>query len=358
MAIKSRVLKEKKKRNRSLYLLYFVTAIFIVGLLIGLRFYNRIFAPIIQIEDESTRDIFIPSDPSFEELVSLLEYSGLVTDMNSFIWLARRKGSLNRFKGGRYVLKNGMSNNELVNMLRAGRQSPVNVTFTNIRTPEELAQQLARRLEPDSLQFIEAFANEDLVEAVGYELHTLFAMILPNTYEMFWTTKAEDFVKRIADENKRFWNRERLKKAEDLELSPIEVATLGSIVDEETVMSDEKSRVAGVYINRLKLGMRLQADPTIKFVLGDFSVNRVLNSDLLIDSPYNTYKYAGLPPGPIRMPSIAGIDAVLNYEKHPYLYMCARDDFSGYHAFAQTLRQHQLNAAKYRRALNQRRIYR
>jgi UPF0755 protein len=159
-------------------------------------------------------------------------------------------------------------------------------------------------------------------------------------------------------EYENFWNEERTKKAREAGLSPVEVATLASIVDEETVREDEKPAVAGLYINRLKRNMRLQADPTIKFVLGDFSINRVLSRDLNIDSPYNTYIYAGLPPGPIRFPSVSGIQAVLNHEEHDYLYMCARDDFSGYHNFAKTLRQHNINAAKYRRALRERRIWR
>ena len=217
---------------------------------------------------------------------------------------------------------------------------------------------MAKRLEPDSIQFLNALKNTDIITEHGFEAHTVIAMIIPNTYQIYWNTTPESFMSRMNQEYKRFWNDSRLQKAEEAGLSPIEVSVLASIVDEETVKNDEKPRVAGLYINRLKRGIRLQADPTIKFALGDFTINRVLTRDLKIESPYNTYIYAGLPPGPIRMSSIQGIDAVLNHEKHDYIFMCAKADFSGYHDFAKTLEQHNRNAAKYRSELQNLRIYR
>jgi UPF0755 protein len=183
-------------------------------------------------------------------------------------------------------------------------------------------------------------------------------MFIPNTYEFYWTTPAKKFIDRMNREYKSFWNENRLKKAKATDMTPIEVSTLASIVDEETVKADEKPVVAGLYINRLNKGIRLQADPTIKFAINDFTVKRILNKDLKADSPYNTYIYAGLPPGPIRIPSIQGIDAVLNHKDHKYLYMCAKEDFSGYHNFAKTLKQHNQNAERYRRALHKNRIWR
>lgn len=349
----------KPRINRKVLIsMYIIGALLVVMLAFSLRFYNRIFGPNVVTEDSKGIELYLPSDPTFEEVVGLLELSGAVQDMKSFIWVARQKAYPINPKGGRYILKNGMSNNDLVNMLRSGAQTPVNVTFNNIRRLEDLAAVLADRLEADSAAFMKAFTDEQLIEEVGFQPNTLMALFIPNTYQMYWNTSPKAFVQRMKKEYDAFWNEDRLKKAETIRLTPVQVSTLASIVDEETIKRDEKPRVAGLYINRLDIGMRLQADPTIKFVIGNFAVNRILTKDLEIDSPYNTYIYAGLPPGPIRMPSVDGIDAVLNYEKHDFLYMCAKDDFSGYHAFARTLRQHNINAEKYRKALNRSRIYR
>ena len=358
MAIKRTVFSKPILNKQATILLFIVAAILALMLFVALKYYNRIFGPNVSDKAGKGIELFIPSNPSFDEVLGLLKFSGAIDNINDFVWLARHKGYPAKPIGGRYILRDGMSNNELVNILRAGAQSPINLTFNNIRKPEELAGLLSRRLEADSLSFVSALRDEELLAELGFEPHTVAAMLLPNTYQMFWNISPEGFVKRMHREYESFWNNERKQKAEDLRLSPIQVATLASIVDEETVRGDEKSRVAGLYLNRLDIGMRLQADPTIKFVIGDFSVNRILSKDLEVDSPYNTYIYAGLPPGPIRIPSISGIDAVLDRETHDYLYMCAKDDFSGYHAFAKTLRQHNVNAEKYRRALNRNRIYR
>lgn len=356
MAIKSK--NKKSIPGKGIIILFVAATLLVVVLFAGLKIYNTVFAPSVQTADGNPAEIFIPSSPSFEEVVSLLQYSGVISNMDAFIWVAKRKGYDARPRGGRYLLSNGLDNNQLVNLLRSGRQTPVNVTFNNIRTIEDLAGQLAVRLEPDSVDFLSTFRDIKLLNSLEVEPHTLLGMILPNTYQMYWTASSQEFLKRMHQEYQRFWNATRMEKAQAAGLTPMEVATLASIVDEETIREDEKPRVAGLYINRLKRGMRLQADPTIKFAMGDFTVSRILTRDLEIDSPYNTYKYAGLPPGPIRMPSISGIEAVLNHEEHNYLYMCAKDDFSGYHAFARTLQQHNQNAARYRQALNRQRIFR
>ncbi len=358
MAIKTKAKKHigfwPKKATISLILIVLVVVLF----LIGFKYNRAIFGPNVDTGGVESVDLYIPSNADFEDVLNLLTFSGVITDIGSFKWVAEKKGYNRNPKGGRYILKSGMSNNQLVNILRAGRQSPVKVTFTNIRTHEELSGQLAKRLEPDSTEFLTALKDKDLLQKYGFEPSTILAMILPNTYEFYWNTSPSGFLYRMFHEYNSFWNEEKTLKAELMGLSKLEVSILASIVDEETIKADEKPVVAGLYINRLNLGMRLQADPTIKFVIGDFKITRVLARDLKIDSPYNTYIYSGLPPGPIRMPSISGIEAILNHEKHNYLYMCAKDDFSGYHNFARTYEQHNHNAAKYRKALSRLRIYR
>ncbi|NJM16447.1 MAG: endolytic transglycosylase MltG [Bacteroidales bacterium] len=203
-----------------------------------------------------------------------------------------------------------------------------------------------------------AFRDTALVDSLGFNAQTFPAMFIPNTYELYWTVTAKGFIVRMHKEYQQFWDRNRTEKLQRSGLSQLEVSALAAIVDEETRFNSEKPRVAGVYVNRLKKGMKLQADPTVKFAVGNFNIKRVLHAHLAVASPYNTYKNYGLPPGPIRIPSIAGIDAVLNYEKHEYIYFCANADFSGKHAFAKTLAQHNANAAKYRRALNRNKIWR
>ena len=347
-----------KFRKKIIISLFIISGLIIIVLLGGLRYFNTIFSPNVNTGEESQVELYIPSNPTFDEVVDLLRLTGAVVDMDKFIWVAHRKNYPSNAKGGRYMLKNGMSNNDLVNMLRSGRQAAVNVVFNNIRTHEELAGVLAKRLEPDSLQFLNTLKDPDILKESGFEVHTVMAMIIPNTYQIYWNITPEGFISRMKQEYESFWNDSRLQKAEKAGLSPLEVSVLASIVDEETVKNDEKPRVAGLYINRLNKGILLQADPTIKFALGNFAINRVLLRDLETESPYNTYIHAGLPPGPIRMPSIQGIDAVLDHEDHDYIFMCAKADFSGYHDFAKTLEQHNRNAAKYRQELRNLRIYR
>lgn len=242
-------------------------------------------------------------------------------------------------------------------MLRAGRQVPVKVQFHNIKTLEDFASAISTQIEPDSSSLINLINDDEYISEFGFNQQTIYSMFIPNTYEVYWNTKADDFIKRMYSEYNNFWNNKREAKLQDIGMTKIEVSTLASIVDEETYINDEKKTIAGVYINRLNKGIRLQADPTVKFAVGDRAIKRVLTKHLEINSPYNTYKHAGLPPGPINIPSISGIDAVLNYEKHSYYYFCARADFSGYHHFSKTLTQHLRYAREYQRLLNKNRVW-
>lgn len=259
-----------------------------------------------------------------------------------------------RVRTGRYSVLPGERSLALYRKLRNGQQEPFNLTIPNVRTMDQMAGYLGNHLMMDSTQFADAFSDSIYISKYGYTKETLPALFIPNTYEVYWDVSMDSFMKRMERENKNFWNEEREKKAKRTGCSHNEIATLASIVDEETANNAEKPMVAGMYLNRLRIGMLLQADPTVKFALGDFSLRRIYYDHLKVDSPYNTYRYAGLPPGPIRTASIAGIDAVLNYVEHPYFYMCAKEDFSGTHNFATTLNEHLRNAKRYAQALNAR----
>ncbi len=326
--------------------------------LAGINVYRWFFQPNIQLENKQVDYLYIPSGAVFDDVVQLLTYQGWLQNETSFKAVARLIDYDKLVKAGRYKITEGMNNYQLASMLRRGAQSPVQFTFNNVRVLPQLAGIVSHKIEADSLALISIFHNDSLIQSLGFHQETLPALFIPDTYEFFWNTSAEEWLKRMHKEYGLFWNETRRHKADSLGLSPVEVSILASIVDEETIKSDEKPVVAGLYLNRLRINMALQADPTVKFALGDFALRRILKKDLSIDSPYNTYRYAGLPPGPIRIPSVGGIDAVLNAQPHKYLYMCAKDDFSGYHNFAVSLNQHQQNAAKYQRALRKARIFR
>lgn len=329
----------------------------IAGLLAAGYAYNRLFRPSARFSEES-RVLLIPTGASFAVVLDSLVAMDAVSDVGAFRMLAERKKYVERIKPGRYRIKRGVNLNALVNMLRAGEQEPVRVTFTNIDHLKELSGRLGRVLEPDSVAFLKAFLDPEQQAASGLDDATMISLFLPNTYELWWTTTPSQFIARMRREHDSFWNEERRRSASTKGLSPAEVSTLASIVQAETVRMDDAPTIAGVYLNRLRIGMPLQADPTLTFALGLDSVRRVLDRDKLVDSPYNTYRNAGLPPGPINMPEPRFIDAVLNAPKHGYLYFCARADFSGFSDFARTYEQHLVNARRYQRALNQRKIYR
>jgi UPF0755 protein len=258
---------------------------------------------------------------------------------------------------GHYLIRSNSTNLEAIRMLRAGEQEPVNITFSNVRLLQELPEKLCSNIALRAEDFADLVLAPETPARYGFSPETFPCMFIPNTYEVYWTIGARDLLDRLHREYEKFWNGARTDKAKSLGLSPIEVTILASIVQAESRHYDESPVIAGLYLNRLRKGMLLQADPTLVYALGDFSINRVLNVHKSIDSPYNTYKYAGLPPGPINLPSIRSIDAVLNHTEHEYLYMCARDDFSGYHHFSKTLAAHLRYARQYQQALDKAGLY-
>lgn len=347
-----------------MYIKRILLFILITGLVLGGIFaysvYDAIFAPNTKFNNDEAF-IYIPSNSDFGEVRKLV--SPLLDDLDSFEQVAQRKGYTSNVKGGKYALKKGMNNNEIINSLRS-KNLPVNVAFNNQETLADLAGRIATQIEPDSLTLLTAFQDADFLKANGFDDDMKLAMYLPNSYEFFWNTSAENFRDRMLKEYKAFWNESRLQKAKSQNLEPNEVVALASIVHKETAKVDERPRVAGLYLNRLRKGMLLQADPTVIYAIKKYSGNydtiikRVLYKDLELDSPYNTYKYAGVPPGPITMPDISAIDAVLNPEKHDYLYFVANVENFGYHKFAKTLAQHNRNKVQYIRWINDQKINR
>jgi UPF0755 protein len=277
-------------------------------------------------------------------------------DIRFFRLFAEIRKYPENMKPGRYAVEPGMSNISLLNCLRRGQQTPVKLTFNNIRLINDLVTRLSEQLMVSGDELLSLIGDEDYCSLLGFNPATIKAMFIPNTYEIYWNIPAKKLMERMKQEYDSFWTKERREKAENIGITPVEVSILASIVEEETAETDEYPVVAGLYINRLHKGMPLQADPTVKYAVGDFSLRRILNVHLQTDSPYNTYIHEGLPPGPIRVPSPKIIDAVLHYKNHNYLYMCAKEDFSGRHNFATTLREHHINADKYRAELNRRKI--
>ncbi len=271
--------------------------------------------------------------------------------------LAWADGYAEKVKPGRYCADHSLSVLHFYHRLRSGNQTPVRITLPPVRTMQQMAGRLSRMLEADSADLARAFTDSALCAKHGVSIATLPCLFIPDTYEVYWTITPEELMARMEKEKATFWNDERRRKAEEAGLSIAEVCTLASIVDAETANNAEKPAIAGMYINRLRRGMLLQADPTVKFALGNFGLRRILHAHLDADSPYNTYRHKGLPPGPIAVPTVAGINAVLNYEHHNYIYMCAKEDFSGTHRFAATFAEHRRNAQRYARALNQRNIH-
>lgn len=302
--------------------------------------------------------LLVPPGAGFDQVVDSLVALDVLVDVDAFRWTAEKKKYIDRVKPGRYVIPPRISNNDLVNKLRSGDQDPVRVTFSTARTLPELAGRIASYLVFDSLDMLAAMRAPAMYERYGFNEATFVCLFVPNTYELWWTETPEGFIERMGREFKRFWTPERRKAAAALGLTTAEVGTLATIVEGETSRLDEAPRVAGLYLNRLRIGMPLQADPTLVFAGNLRGVNRVINADKSIDSPYNTYLHKGLPPGPIKLPDPRYIDAVLGHERHDYLYMCARADGSGYHDMAKTYEQHLVNARRYQRSLDQRGTYR
>ena len=335
------------------YIIIFFAIAFIAAAIRGYQLYMYVFNENVKTE----KAIIIPEGATFNQVRDTLQIHDLLHNYKAFDWVSKKKKYPQAIKPGRYLIKSGMNTNQIVNKLRAGEQDPVNVIFNNARFNEDLAGKVSKYIQADSVEILQLFNDTAQIEQWGFTPETFRAMFIPNTYQFYWTTDAEEFAERMKKEYQQFWNEARMKKAESIGLTPVEVITLASIIQEETAKNEELKRVAGLYINRLTRGMPLQADPTVRYAVGDFSIRRILNVHLEVDSPYNTYKYAGLPPGPVNFPEVSAIEAVLNYEKHKYLYMAAKEDFSGYHNFATTLSEHNRNANRYRAALNKMKVY-
>jgi UPF0755 protein len=338
--------------------LWFIIFLFAIAIVWGgFNYYNWFKKSAVKAGVENL-DIYIETGTNIDGLYDILDESQALKSIDGFKKLSAFKG-LENPKPGHYVLNYGLSNNQLVNMFMGGLQTPVKIVITPVRTPEALAGKLASYIELDSTTIINALHSNGIAHKYGFDQKSFYTIFIPDTYEVYWNMGLNTLLKRMQKEYNSFWNEKRKAKAEAVDLSPAEVNILASIVlSEQLQHPGERPMIAGLYLNRLKKGMPLQSDPTLIYAIGDFSINRVLNKDKEIDSPYNTYMYAGLPPGPIYLPDKSSIDAVLNADKNRYLYMCAKPDNSGYHAFATNLSQHNRNAKKYQRWISSQGIYR
>jgi UPF0755 protein len=329
-------------------ILYILLAVLAVVAYFGFKVYQIIFTPNTQFSEAKVA-VYIPTDASFEDIQTIL--SPYIKDMATFVSLAERRSYSNNIKAGKFEITQGMNNNKIITALRLNL--PVKVTFNNQERLEDFAGRLGSQLELDSLEVLNLFKDPAFLKENGFTEETVFTLFLPNTYEFYWNASSEKLRNQFTKEYYRFWNEERKAKAALQGLTPIEVSILASIVQKETAKVSERPRVAQVYLNRLKKGMLLQADPTVIYAYkkeaNDFTqvIKRVVNKHLITDSPYNTYKYGGLPPGPIFMPDVNAVEAVLNPEQHDFLYFCASVTNFGYHEFATTLEQHNVNARKY-----------
>ena len=349
-----------KMMKKELRKKYFIPALVCVTVILGVVYYYFF-------SDFSTKNkteyVYIDNDDNVDSVYHKLEPFSSKHGMCAFRMMARHFDYGKRIKTGRYAIDNGDGALKVFRHMKNGLQTPVNLTIPSVRTLNRLAAEVSKRLMIDSTELYKALSNEDVCRKYGYDTATIACMFIPNTYDIYWNISIDKFLDRMQKESKKFWNFDRMQKAKQLGLTPEQVITLASIIDEETANNAEKPMIAGMYYNRLMLrdakyphGMPLQADPTIKFAWKRFNLKRIYNNLLSIHSPYNTYKNPGLPPGPIRIPSVAGIDAVLNRVHHDYLYMCAKEDFSGTHNFARTYDEHMKNAEKYSKALNARGI--
>ena len=339
------------------FIKYFLLAT-IIGIAIATpfayKYYNAIFKPNVPSSLQSEY-LHIPTGSTFDEIVRLLKDQNFIIDEPSFRWVAVKMSYKKAdMRTGRFRIQPNWSNRALVGHLRNGKQAPVNLVISTGRLPEDMASIADRFLEVDSVDVIRLLSDRSFLSSEGYTPETAMSLFIPNTYQFFWNTGAKGFFERMKKEHKIFWEKEdRLAKAKKLNMTPQEVYTLASIVERESQNKSERPTIAGLYLNRIKKGMKLDADPTVVFATRQFDLRRVLNKHLKFDSPYNTYLYKGLPPGPISLASISSIDAVLNSEDHDYIFMCAYPGNEERHAFAETIAGHNINARKYRRWLNQ-----
>lgn len=343
-----------KLKKKSIILLSILLIVLLAVGYIGFSIKNLLFSGF---NIEKTTYIYIDEKKDYNKLLTDLQTTAKIENLSAFNKVASFYDYPKQMRTGRYAITPSTTVQELVHILKGGHQTPVNLKFNNIRTKKDFAIRISEQLMISKDQLLTVLNDSNACRELGFTPQTIASMFIPNTYQFYWDINLQAFLKRMKTEYDKFWTEDRLSKAKDLGLTPIEVSTLASIVEEECTYSDEYPMVAGLYLNRLKKGQLLQADPTVKFAVGKFGLRRILFEHLKTDSPYNTYKYQGLPPGPIRIPSIKGIDAVLTPKVHDFLFMCAKEDFSGRHNFAKTHAEHSINAAKYRKALNIRGIY-
>lgn len=332
-----------------------VAALFLLGMAGGLSLY-RTFAKVNIQSEKATWTLNIYPDDDFESLLAKMQQENMLLNEKTFRRAARRLHYPEHIRSGHYELSNGMNNRILLKILGQGLQKPVRIHFNNLRSLEQLASVLSKQVMADSAQWMETFLSPKWTDSIGFTAETIKTMFLPDTYEVWWNASPDRIVRTFYNAYQDFWNEKRLAEARKIHLSPIQVGILASIIEEESNLKNEWPIIAGLYLNRLKKNMYLQACPTVKYALNDFSIHRVLKEHTLIDSPYNTYQKAGLPPGPIRIPSKEAQEAVLNAQANNYLYMCAKDDFSGGHYFSSKLSEHNRYAERYHRALNRHRI--
>lgn len=341
-------------KKRTIFIGAFITLLLIGAAGSGVIYYY-LFAP--QFYPAKTAFVHIDRDDTIDSIYNKVEKQGHPKQFAGFRWMAQYRKYPQNIRTGRYAIRNGENVYHVFSRFYRGYQEPMNLTIGSVRTLDRLARSVGRQLMIDSAEIAQAMNDSVFQQKLGYNKETIPGLFIPETYQVYWNMSVEAFFERMQQEHRRFWNKERLEKAAALGMTPTEVSILASIVEEETNNAAEKPMVAGLYLNRLRIGMPLQADPTIKFALQDFGLRRITNAHLNVDSPYNTYLNAGLPPGPIRIPTTVGLDAVLNPVKHDYLYMCAKEDFSGTHNFASNLAEHTRNARKYWNALNKRKIF-
>jgi len=328
--------------------------IIIVSLaLTGINYYKKYFGPNVT---DSRQYLYIHTGSDFKAVYDSIKAQEIVKDTTTFLWAAQQMNYINRVKPGRYHLHPEMSNRKLINMLASGTQEPVTLSYHNLRLKEQFAGFISKKIEPDSTSIIHLLDSASYLKEYGFTPDNVYVVFLPNSYQLYWNTSPEKFFKKMYVNYEKFWTPERTQKAQAINLSPIQVSILASIVDAEALHDDEMPTIAGLYLNRLKIGMKLESDPTIIFAMKDFTIRRVLKRYLTYESPYNTYKYAGLPPGPIMMPSVNAVNAVLDYQKSDYIYMCAKEDFSRYHNFTNNLATHKANANRFQQALDERNI--
>lgn len=345
-----------KKMNKNIRKKYLIPVSVCMLVLFGLIYYY-FFSSFSAIK--GTQYVYIDNNDNIDSVFTKLEKISTAHSMSGFRILANHSQYANHIRTGRYGIKSGDGALKIFRHLKNGLQSSLDLTIPSVRTVEKLASELSKKLMVDSTQILHALKDEATCQKYGYDTTTIACIFIPNTYDIYWNINPEKLLDRMQKESKKFWNADRISKAQQIQLTPNEVITLASIIDEETANNTEKPMVAQMYLNRLKFrsekypeGMPLQADPTIKFALKQFGLHRIYTNMLHVKSPFNTYTNVGLPPGPIRIPTVAGIDAVLNHANHDYLYMCAKEDFSGTHNFARTYEEHMRNAAKYANALN------